>query len=211
MDDGRYINDSTLNSKTGATNAVWAVRGAGAGGAVQLAATGYYDEPSQIVKGDDGDLRTGVGLTFARFLTTARNCNRHGYRFDLDEGSGLHQRGLGRCGNPGAVAGERCLRPDRRIEARNWRLPNRNEMQSLEDRMVSNQADFMNATYVWKSDAALYRSPIFTNFVGSVYYWTSTTNAAAATEAWAAFSCDFGVYDVSKSNTGFALAVRDRQ
>jgi hypothetical protein len=92
-----------------------------------------------------------------------------------------------------------------------WRLPNRNEMQSLEDRMVSNQADFMNATYVWKSDAALYRSPIFTNFVGSVYYWTSTTNAAAATEAWAVFSCDFGVYDVSKSNTGFALAVRDRQ
>jgi hypothetical protein len=92
-----------------------------------------------------------------------------------------------------------------------WRLPNRNEMQSLEDRMVNNEADFMNATYVWKSDAALYRSPIFASFMGNVYYWTSTTDAADTTEAWTVFSCDFGVYNVAKSNPGFALAVRDRQ
>jgi hypothetical protein len=84
-------------------------------------------------------------------------------------------------------------------------------MQSLEDRMVNNEADFMNATYVWKSDAALYRSPIFASFMGNVYYWTSTTDAADTTEAWTVFSCDFGVYNVAKSNPGFALAVRDRQ
>jgi hypothetical protein len=35
MEDGWYINDGTLNSKTGATNGVWAVRGAGGGAALQ--------------------------------------------------------------------------------------------------------------------------------------------------------------------------------
>jgi hypothetical protein len=210
MDDGRYINDGQLNSKT-ATNSVWAVRGAGAG-TTKLAATGYYDEPGQIVKGDDGDLRSGVGLTFPRFID-------HGNGTLTDTLTGLvwmkqancidavwtdavaqvQSLGNGTCGlTDGSKSGD-------------WRLPNRNEMQSLQDRMVNNEADFMNATYVWKSDAALYHSPIFTNFMGNEYYWTSTTDAADTTEAWTVFSCDFGVYDFPKSNGGFALAVRDRQ
>jgi hypothetical protein len=74
--------------------------------------------------------------------------------------------------------------------------------------MVNNEADFINATYVWKSDAALYRSPIFANFVGNVYYWTSTTDAADTSEAWTVFSCDFGVYDIGKAAAGYTLAVR---
>ena len=56
MADGRYINDGTLNSKTGATNGVWAVRGAG-GGMVKLAATGYYDEPRFRWRGTMGACR----------------------------------------------------------------------------------------------------------------------------------------------------------
>ncbi len=208
MDDGRYINDSKLNSKT-AANAVWAVRGSGNGGAVHLAATGYYDEPGQVVKGDDGDIQAGVGITYLRFrdngdgtLTDtmtglvwmkAADCIEGTWADALAQAQAL---GNGTCGltdqsKPG-----------------DWRMPNRSEMQSLEDRMVNNEADFMNATYVWRSDAAFYRGPIFANFHGYQFYWTSTTNAADTTEAWTVFSCDFGVYDAPKSNPGFALAVR---
>ena len=87
-------------------------------------------------------------------------------------------------------------------------MPNRNEMESLGDRMNGNEADAMNANYVWKSDAAQYQAPVFGTFMVSQYYWTSTTDAAITSEAWAVFSCDFGVYDVPKANVGYALAVR---
>lgn len=212
MDDGRYINDGTLNSKTGATNAVWALRGAGSGGLVQLAATGYYDEPGQVVAGDDGSVQAGVGLTYERFLD-------HGNGTLTDTMTGLiwmkqasclagnwadavatvQDLGNGQCGlTDGSKAGD-------------WRLPNRNEMESLGDRMNGNEADFLDATYVWKSDAALYRGPVFANFVGNASYWTSTTDAADPSEAWAVFSCDFGVYDVGKTSAGYAVAVRERE
>ena len=166
MDDGRYINDSKLNSKT-ATNAVWAVRGSGNGGAVHLAATGYYDEPGQVVKGDDGDIQAGVGITYLRFrdngdgtLTDtmtglvwmkAADCIDGTWADAVAQAQAL---GNGTCGlTDGSKPGD-------------WRMPNRSEMQSLEDRMVNNEADFMNATYVWRSDAAFYRGPIFANFHG---------------------------------------------
>ena len=119
MDDGRYINDGTLNSKTAATNAVWAVRGAGTGGAVHLAATGYYDEPGQVVKGDDGDVQAGVGLTYPRFIDRGNGTL-------TDTVTGLVWMKQASC-IAGAWAdaiaeaqslGERNLRPDRRIEAR---------------------------------------------------------------------------------------------
>ena len=44
--------------------------------------------------------------------------------------------------------------------------------------------------------------------MGIEYYWTSTTDAADTTEAWTLFSCDYGVYDTPKANTGYTLAVR---
>ena len=44
----------------------------------------------------------------------------------------------------------------------------------------------------------------------SEYYWTSTTNAADPTEAWTVYSCDFGLYDTSKANIGYTLAVSDQ-
>jgi hypothetical protein len=87
-------------------------------------------------------------------------------------------------------------------------MPNRNEMHSLEDRMENNQADFFNAMYVWKLSGEPYQSPIFTSFVGNEYYWTSTTDAADTSEAWAVFSCDYGVYDLAKTSAGATLAVR---
>jgi hypothetical protein len=86
-------------------------------------------------------------------------------------------------------------------------MPNRNEIQSLSDRAQTNLAQYFNYTYRNK-DGSVYQAPIFTNFVESQYYWTSTTDAADTTEAWTVFSCDFGVYDTPKTQTGFTLAVR---
>jgi hypothetical protein len=53
----------------------------------------------------------------------------------------------------------------------------------------------------------VYQPPIFANYAEGEYYWTSTTNAANG-DAWAIYSCDFGVYDRPKINSGYALAVR---
>ncbi len=208
MDDGRYINDGVLNVKATAANAVWAVRGAG-GGAVKLAATGYYDEPSQVVPGDDGSIEAGVGLPFLRWIDNgngtltdtltglvwmkAADCIDDSWANAVTRVQSLP---AGQCGlTDGSKPGD-------------WRMPNRNEMQSLEDRMVNNVADFMNASYVWKSSGTVYREPIFANFIGHAYYWTSTTDAANTAEAWTVYSCDFGVYDTSKSSDGYTLAVR---
>lgn len=208
MDDGRYINDGVLNNKISAANAVWAVRGLGRGPA-KLAATGYYDEPGQQVPGDDGSIQAGVGLTWPRWID-----NGNGTLTDsmtglvwlkaadciLDTWSGslarIHSLASGQCGlADGSSPGD-------------WRMPNRNEIQSLEDRMVNNEADFMNAMFVWKGSGTVYQEPIFSNFVASSYYWTSTTDAADPTQAWTVFSCDFGVYNTLKSNSGYTLAVR---
>ena len=208
MDDGRYVNDGILNSKTAATNAVWAVRGAGSGPA-RLAATGYYDEAGQMMQGDDGDLRTGVGLKYPRFLDNgngtltdtmtglvwmkAANCIDAAW---ADALAAVQNLGNGTCGlTDGSRPGD-------------WRMPNRNEMESIEDRMNGNEADFLDATYVWKSDAAFYRGPVFSSVVGHVSYWTSTTSAADPSEAWTVYSCDFGVYDLPKTDEGYTLAVR---
>ena len=179
------------------------------GGLIALAATGYYDEPGQQVPGDDGSVRAGVGLTYPRFVD-------NGDGTMVDTMTGLHWLKKADCVEDSwesavaavkALASGTCGLTDGSRPG-DWRMPNRNEMQSLADRMNGNEADFMNATYVWKSDAALYRPPVFTDFVGSVDYWTSTTDAADTSAAWAVFSCDFGVYDVPKTNVRFALAVR---
>lgn len=208
MDDGRYVNDGVLNLKATASDGVWAVRGAG-GGAVNLAATGYYDEPGKVVAGDDGRMEAGVGLTYPRWIdhgdgtvtdtVTGLRWVKQANCFNTDWADAVAEvqtLGNGTCGlTDGSKPGD-------------WRMPNRNEMQSIGDRMVTNAADFFDATYVWKSDAALYRGPLFTDFIGNGYYWTSTTDAADTSEAWAVFSCDFGLYDLAKANAGYTLAVR---
>lgn len=54
----------------------------------------------------------------------------------------------------------------------------------------------------------MFRAPIFTNYVENQYYWTSTTDAANTSEAWSVFSCDYGAYDIPKTDAAYTLAVR---
>lgn len=83
----------------------------------------------------------------------------------------VHSLSSGQCGlTDGSRAG-------------NWRMPSRNEMQSLSDRMENNHADFFAHSYL-NRDYTLFQAAIFTNFVTSEYYWTSNTDAAESTRAW---------------------------
>jgi hypothetical protein len=86
-------------------------------------------------------------------------------------------------------------------------MPNRNEMQSMADRLQANEGAYFDYT-ILNLDNTVYQPPIFTNFVEGQYYWTSTTDAANTNDAWTVFSCDFGVYPQSQGNTGYTLAVR---
>ncbi len=57
--------------------------------------------------------------------------------------------------------------------------------------------------------AAVVSGPVvFSNYVVSEYYWTSSTDAADPSRAWALYSCDFGVYVVAKTELRYTLAVR---
>jgi hypothetical protein len=192
------------NVKTASNNAVWAVRGSG-GGAVNLQATGFY---VAYESGDDGTLQTGVRLTYPRWID-----NGNGTVTDTMTGliwlkqaycinrpwaaavAAVNQLASGQCGlTDNSTAGS-------------WRMPNRNEVQSMSDHMQTNESDYFNNT-ITNLDGTIYQPPIFTNFVTGTYYWTSTTDAANTSEAWTVFSCDFGVYDISKADTGYTLAVR---
>jgi len=91
--------------------------------------------------------------------------------------------------------------------AGSWRMPNRNELQSLSDRALNNHADSYDYDYVNTAGVGS-QAPVFDDLVPFEYYWTSTTDAADISQAWTVFSCDFGVYDTAKSATGYTLAVR---
>jgi hypothetical protein len=204
MSDGRYINDSVSNAKTTASNGVWAVK-SGGGGTVKLSPTGQY---IIYASGDDGSIQAGVPPTYQRWIDNGNgtitdtvtgliwlkkaDCINTDWADALAQVNSLVS---GQCGlTDGSTAGS-------------WRMPNRNEMQSLSDRMQNNHADFFNDTLV-NLNGSTYELPIFTNFVVSEYYWTSTTDAANVSEAWTVYSCDFGVYDTLKSDVGYTLAVR---
>jgi hypothetical protein len=206
MSDGRYINDGVQNVKSVSKNGIWAVRGAG-GGAGRLQATGLFQPPLQA--GDDGTLQMGVGLISPRFIDKGNgtvvdtmtglvwlkqaNCIQGDWKTAVASVGNLSS---GQCGlTDGSAAGS-------------WRMPNRNEMQSLADRNQNNEADYLDFTYL-NPNGSVYQGPIFLSFIGYQFYWTSTTDAADISEAWTVFSCDYGVYDTPKSDTGFTLAVRD--
>jgi len=204
MSDGRYMNDSVTNVKASSINAVWAVRENG-GGAVKLPWTGQY---VSYATGDDGNVQAGVPPTFERWID-----NGNGTITDtvtgliwLKKADCIDQAWPDAIASVNALASGQCGLTDNSA-AGSWRMPNRNEMQSLSDRMENNHADFFNATYL-NPDNTVFREPIFTNFVVSQYYWTSTTDAADPTDAWTVFSCDYGVYDTPKTNVGYTLAVR---
>ncbi len=205
MSDGRYINDSVNNVKTSSLNGIWAVRSKNGTATIQLPATGQY---VSYQTGDDGNIQAGVPFTFPRFADNGNgtvtdtvtglvwlklaNCIQGSWSSALTV---VSQLANGQCGlTDGSAAGS-------------WRMPNRNEMLSLQDRMENNHADFFDQTYL-NMDGTVFQSAIFNNMIPLQYYWTSTTDAANNSEAWTVYSCDFGVYDTPKSNTGYSMAVR---
>jgi hypothetical protein len=203
--DGRYMNDSTSNVKATANNEVWAVKRR-SGGQVKLPATGMY---FAYANGDDGSLQTGVTFPDPRWID-----NKNGTLTDtvtglvwLNKANCIRGQWSDAIAEVNALASGQCGLTDSSV-AGSWRMPNRNEMLSLSDRMQNNHADFFNQSYKWKVTRALYQVPIFTGFVVSDSYWTSTTNAADTSEAWTVYSRDFGVYDISKTDTAYSLAVR---
>lgn len=205
MSDGSYINDGIQNVKTISLNGVWAVRGSGAGTG-KLQATGLFQPPLQA--GDDGTLEMGTGLVSPRFID-----NGNGTVTDamtgliwLKQGTCIQDDWATAVGAVTKLASGQCGLTDGST-AGEWRMPNRNEMQSIADRNQTNEADYLDFTFL-NPDQSVYQAAILLNFVPNQFYWTSTTDAANTSEAWTVYSCDYGVYDVPKSNTGYTLAVR---
>jgi hypothetical protein len=205
MSDGRYINDGTTNVKQNGSLGVWAVRGSG-GGAVQLQATGLY---MPFIAGDDGTVQAGVPLTFPRMRD-----NSDGTVTDtmtglvwLQQANCINDTWAGALADISALASGQCGLTDGST-AGSWRMPNRKEMESIADRAQNNQSEFFDTNWISANSSISSMNAVFSNFIQQQYYWTSTTNASDVSEAWTVFSCDYGVYDILKANTGYTLAVR---
>jgi len=208
MADGRYINDngvSSSNVMATSLNNVWAVRGVSSG-LVSLPASGAVQP---FVAGDDGTLAMGIPLPTFRMVDNGNgtvtdtvtgliwlkmaNCIQDTWTGAL---SSIALLANGQCGlSDGSSAGQ-------------WRMPNRNEMESLQDRGQNNHGQYFDATFTSITAGIPSQSPIFSTMIELQFYWTSTTDAASTTEAWTVFSCDFGVYDTLKSTASYSLAVR---
>lgn len=224
LSDGRWINAVDANDggfsnvKASSKNILLAVK-SGSPGVVQLLATGVYaagagnlqnNGGTPASQGDDASLRQGVALNSPRFID-------QGNGTVVDSMTGLtwlkkadcitdtwanalariRQLGNGQCGlSDGSSAGQ-------------WRLPNRNEMLSLSDRAPTfPQAEYLTGQ-AQGSNGPVTGPVTFAGFVAFKYYWTSTSYAADPVQAWAIFSCDFGVYNLPKTDAvQLALAVR---
>ena len=207
LGNGQYNNGGVVNVKTN-TLSVWAVKGTSSGATVNLQSTGYY---IPYAAGDDGNVQAGVPLPTTRMVD-----NGNGTVTDSVTGlvwlqqascaqlqgtwstslTAVNQLASGQCGlTDGSTASQ-------------WRMPNRKEMESLSDRIQTNEADFFNFT--WTSTGGVLNpvAPVFNNFITLQFYWTSSTDASTAANAWTVFSCDWGVYTTAKSATGYTLAVR---
>lgn len=204
MGDGQYVNDGALNAKSTALNGVWAVKGSSSGPA-KLQATGLY---VPFESGDDGTLESGVWLVYPRFME-----NNDGTVSDTMTGlvwmkaaNCIHDDWAGAIDAVKALANGQCGLSDGSAPGA-WRMPNRTEMQSLADRNENNEADYLSYTFR-NQDQSVFQQAIFNNFIRTQYYWTSSTDAADTTEAWTVYSCDYGVYALSKNAAGYTLAVR---
>jgi len=210
--DGRWINgpDGGFdNSKATSANGLWAVRSGGVG-AIRLLATGVYDGQggASFGGGDDASLQIGAPLTSPRFID-----NGDGTLADtvtgltwLKQADCISQTWGGALAAVNTLASGQCGLTDGST-AGQWRMPNRSEMLSLSDRAPTfPQAAYLNGQY--QAGSVVTGPVIFRNFVVSDYYWTSTTDAADTTQAWTIYSCDFGVYNIPKTDIRYALAVR---
>ena len=212
--DGRWINGTEAvdfdNAKTTAANSLWAVKSGGTG-AIQVLATGVYDSQggASFGPGDDASLQLGALLTFPRFID-----NGNGTLADtvtgltwLKKADCINQSWTDALNTVNTLANGQCGLTDEST-AGQWRMPNRSEMLSLSDRSPTfPQANYLNG--IPGPDGITVTNPsIFNNFIVSNYYWTSTTDAADTTQAWTIYSCDFGVYNIAKTDTRYSLAVR---
>ena len=203
--DGRYINDGVGNLKSTSLNLVWAVKSGITSGTVNLPATGQF---IPYGTNDDGAVHKGAGLTSPRFIDKSdgtvtdtvtglvwlkkADCIHLQW---VDAIAAVNSLSSGQCGlTDGSTAGQ-------------WRLPNRTELLSLVDRAETNQALRFNTAF-YNADRSVNQPAIFNNYIEFEFYWTSSTDAADTTLAWTVFSCDFGVYDIAKTNVGYTLAVR---
>jgi len=98
--------------------------------------------------GDDGSLQTGVPLTYPRWID-----NGNGTLTDtmtgltwLKQAECIRQTWSGGIAAVNARASGQCGLTDGSVPG-NWRMPNRQEMLSLSDRMETNHADFFNQSY----------------------------------------------------------------
>jgi len=217
--DGRWINGvdtgdgSFNNAKTTSTNYMWAVKSGGAG-TIQLLATGAFagtggGSGASFGSHDDASLQMGVHFTSPRFID-----NGNGTLSDsvtgliwLKQADCINATWAGALAATNSLASGQCGLTDGST-AGQWRMPNRNEMLSLSDRAPTfPQANYFNG--VAGASGMIVTGPvIFTRFIVSDYYWTSTTDAADPTQAWAIYSCDFGVYNILKTDVRYSLAVR---
>ena len=213
--DGRWINGLDLgynDMKDFSANAAWAVKSGGEG-VVKLLATGVYAGIGGRTFGteDDASLAIGVPSTSnQRFID-----NGDGTLYDtvtgltwLKKADCIKQAWAAALASVNNLASGQCGLTDAST-AGQWRLPNRSEMLSISDRAPTfPQAS--NFSGIPGPDGVTVLGPeIFKGFKTGYYYWTSTTDAADPTQAWTIYSCDFGVYNILKTDTEeYALAVR---
>ena len=215
LSDGRWINGpdpadhSFNNDKLLSSNALWAVKSGGAG-KVQLLATGVFNNQGGASFGaaDDASLQLGAGLPANRYLDKG-----DGTVVDVATGlTWLKQADCIRLPWPEAVASINSLASGRcgltdGSRAGQWRMPNRTEMLSLSDRAPS----FPQAAYLmgqYQGNGTVTGPVVFNNFIVSEFYWTSSTDATDPAQAWTLYSCDFGVYNIPKSELRYSMAVR---
>lgn len=157
-----------------------------------LAANGCPLSPAPVAKtgqttsyatGDDGDLQKGVAWPIPRFtdnldgtvtdnltnLIWLKDANCFEPRLWNDALSDCNELAAGICGlTDGSVAGD-------------WRLPNRNELNSLINIRFDNPALPDTAgTGQWSEGDPF-------NHVNNSVYWSSTTTASSSSAAWSVF------------------------
>jgi hypothetical protein len=202
--DARWMNDNTSNVKATSVNGTWAVRGAGHG-VVSLQATGQY---VQFAPGDDGAVQAGVPLTYPRFVDPGDGTivdTMTGFTW-LKQADCINRDWAGALGAVAQLASGQCGLGDG-SQAGDWRMPDRRELLSLADRALGNHADYY--VHDFNNSAGVGSQPaIFSGLVAFQYYWTSSSDAADTNSAWTVFSCDFGGYQIPKTDMGYTLAVR---
>jgi hypothetical protein len=206
MSDGSYINDQLQNLMASSNNGVWAVKGT-SGMTVTLPASGAY---VPFKPGDDGTLEVGPSLPTPRMVD-----NGNGTVTDsltglvwLKAASCINDTWQGALADVANLASGQCGLTDGSVAGK-WHMPNRREMQSLQDRGQNNHADYFDENFTSGYTGVPNQNAVFNTMTGFQFYWTSSTDAADTTQAWTTFSCDYGVYPQSKSNKNYTLAVRN--